>query len=193
MENVQQSSTPGAPPTRLRISLLRILALLVFAILIAALSSLGALLVVNNQSGEKKPQPYQQTEVSPPVLTPTPILTNEKAGDNLNSSQDESTIVTQKISSIYERYSHGGYREFMSGSDYTENFRTELGKDKRYDQVLCTQGGSDEPIRVDNAIIQDNRAQVIVRQKYINGDNIIKVELLKSGNNWQIDKVTCSF
>lgn len=123
--------------------------------------------------------------------------------DVVTKPNDVSTIVS-RVQLFYDSYAGNG----MGGKDpkltldqlqakgyITSAAVTTLKATQFIDSVLCTQGGSDQPITVGTPSITDSTAKVTVSQNYSGTGSIIPnymyVKLVKSGS-WQISAISCT-
>ncbi|HOI59808.1 MAG TPA: DUF3828 domain-containing protein [Candidatus Pacearchaeota archaeon] len=73
----------------------------------------------------------------------------------------------------------------------TNNFISYVDSIKTYDPVLCNQSNPKE-FKIENVLIHDNEASLIVIENFDQGIKNINVFLKKTGNKWKIDQIKCS-
>lgn len=130
----------------------------------------------------------------------------ENAASNgvIVAKRNDNSLITSRVQSFYDSYAGkdlGGkdpkltLEQLRIKGYITAAAITKLNAVVGGDAVLCTQGGSGEPIKIGTPTITGSTARVTVSQNYTgtgtNVPNYMYVQLTKSGS-WVISAISCS-
>lgn len=126
-------------------------------------------------------------------------VNQEKAASNAELDRSPKAI-SSKVSAFYQLYTGNkplgagirSIQQLEQDGFLTSEAAKNLSEAKGADPVLCTQGGSEQPLRFDDAVLNKDTASVKVRQYYDGqkSDNVIDVTLRLS--DLKITDIKCN-
>lgn len=119
------------------------------------------------------------------------------------ATHNDNALITSRVQSFYDSYAGkdlGGkdpkltLDQLQAKGLITAAEVSKLGSITAADPVLCTQGGSDQPIKVGAPTVSGTTAKVAVTQNYTGTGTpvplTIQVQLTKT-KDWEISGITC--
>jgi hypothetical protein len=148
---------------------------------VAILVGIVAILVVGGLAWQAK-----QTNTGKTTATATPTV----APTGTPVADHTATQALAKVQEFYAAYLKNPV-ETVAKPYVADDYLAQLYSQKSYDPVLCTQGGSDQPLRYANSSSDAMTAKVQIKQLYkgSNQDNVIDVDVRLS--DLKVTKISC--